>query len=128
MKRIPSLGEQEMQLLKFIGAHAPVSVREVSDNFEQKLGLARTTILTMMERLRKKGFLNRSKVDGIFKYNVKIETGDVLSHKISDFIERTLGGSMSPLLNHFISNSKLTAEEVKQLKSLAAKLEKEKGE
>ena len=123
MKKIPRLGEQEMAILKYVSEHSPAGVRDVSQFFEQKQGLARTTVLTVMERLRKKGFLSRSRVDGIFKYCARIDQTDVLSSKVSDFIEKTLGGSLSPLFNYFISSSKLTEEEIRELKELASKLE-----
>lgn len=123
MKKLPSLGEQEMQILKYVDANSPASVRDVAQYFEQEQNLARTTILTVMERLRKKGFLSRSQIDGVFKYSAKIQTDTLLSNKISDFIEKTLGGSMSPLMNYFMSSSKLTNDEVKQLKELVAKIE-----
>jgi predicted transcriptional regulator len=127
MKKIPSLGEQEMDLLKYIGEHAPVSVREAAAHFEKEKGLARTTILTVMERLRKKGFVSRAKTDGVFKYSQKLRTGDVLTHKVSDFIERTLGGSAAPLINYFMDSKSLNDDEIRQLKALAAKLEKGSG-
>ena len=127
MRKIPSLGEQELALLQFVDEHAPVSVRDMATHFERERGLARTTVLTMTERLRKKGFLSRSKHDGIFKYSAKFEAGDVMSGKVSEFIERTLGGSLSPLFNYFLTSKDLTADELEQLKKLAAKFEK-KGE
>jgi predicted transcriptional regulator len=123
MKKMPRLGEQEMEILKFVNDAAPISVRDVAEHFEKTRSLARTTVLTVMERLRKKGFLTRAQVDGVFKYSAKFETGDVLSSKVSDFVEKTLGGSMSPLLSYFISSSKLTDTEISQLKDLAAKLD-----
>ena len=125
MRQIPSLGEQEMELLRYVWEHAPVSVRDVAQQFEKEKGLARTTVLTVMERLRKKGFLSRTKMYGIFQYSAKIETQDLLTHKISDFIEKTLGGSVSPLFQHFLSSDRLSAKEIQQLKDLAAKLDME---
>lgn len=125
MKRMPSLGEQEMALLKHISEKSPITVREVAQFFESQL--ARTTVLTMMERLRKKGFLVRSRLDGVFHYTAKFETGDVLKSKISDFVEKTLGGSVGPLVNYFISSSNLSDKEVTQLKELAERIEKKGG-
>ncbi|KYG62430.1 methicillin resistance protein [Bdellovibrio bacteriovorus] len=127
MKKMPRLGEQEMEILKYVNECAPVAVRDVAEHFEKSKGLARTTVLTVMERLRKKGFLTRSQVDGVFKYSAKFETGDVLSSKVSDFVEKTLGGSMSPLLSYFLSSDKLSDEEINQLKTLAAKLDQKGG-
>ena len=124
MKKMPRLGEQEMEILKFVNERAPIAVREVAEHFEKTKNLARTTVLTVMERLRKKGFLSRIQVEGVFQYSAKFETGDVLSSKVSDFVEKTLGGSMSPLLSYFISSSKLSDTEISQLKDLAAKLDK----
>src|SRR3954467_10351389 len=100
-----------MELLKYVGEKSPISVREVAAHFEKEKGLARTTILTVMERLRTKGFLSRGKEDGVFKYSAKFATGDVLSNSISNFVEKTLGGSVSPLLAYF-SNSSLSADEI----------------
>lgn len=125
MKPAGSLGDQEMQILSFINDHSPISVREVATHFEKEKNLARTTILTMMERLRKKGFLNRSKVDGVFRYTVKFEQEKVLHKKVSEFIERTLGGSVSPLFNYFSESTDLTADEIRQLKKIADKIAKQ---
>ena len=83
-------------------------------------------MLTVMERLRKKGFLSRAQQGGAFKYSSKIETNDLLSSKISDFVEKTLGGSVGPLFNYFISSSKLSDEEISKLKEMASRLEKSK--
>lgn len=127
MKKMPRLGEQEMEILKYVNERAPVAVRDVAEHFEKSKGLARTTVLTVMERLRKKGFLTRAQADGVFKYSAKFETGDVLSSKVSDFVEKTLGGSMSPLLSYFLSSDKLSDEEINQLKTLAAKLDQKGG-
>lgn len=123
MGKIPSLGEQEMELLKFISNHSQISVREVAMYFENEKGLARTTVLTVMERLRKKGFLKREKVDGIFKYSSKFNANEILSSKISDFVERMLGGSISPLFSYFINSMDLSKEEIQQLKILSQKIE-----
>ena len=127
MKKIPSLGEQEMDILKYISERAPISVRETAMHFETERKLARTTVLTVMERLRKKGFLNRTQSEGVFKYSPKFQTGDVLSSKVSDFVEKTLGGSVGPLFAYFMSSTNLSEDEISQLKDLASKLEQKKG-
>ncbi|MEO5666559.1 MAG: BlaI/MecI/CopY family transcriptional regulator [Bdellovibrionota bacterium] len=122
MKKKPGLGEQEMEILKFIEGRA-LSVKEVAAHFKKEKNLARTTILTMMERLRKKGFLARLKKDGLFRYTSKVDCDDVVNDKISDFVERTLGGSFSPLLAHF-SSSKVSSDELQELKNLVSRLTK----
>jgi predicted transcriptional regulator len=126
MKALPSLGEQEIEILRHISKQGEVSVRDVAEYFEKQKGLARTTILTVMERLRKKGYLTRKKVDGIFKYLEKIETETVMKGQVSEFIERTLGGSVGPLLNHFAGSKGLSDQEVDQLRAIVADYDKRK--
>jgi predicted transcriptional regulator len=126
MKAMPSLGEQENEILRYVSVAGSATVREVADHFEKEKGLARTTILTVMERLRTKGFLSRSKVDGIFKYSEKIEVATVMKSKVSEFIERTLGGSLSPLINHFAGSKGLSEEEIEQLRKIVSDFDKKK--
>ncbi len=124
MKKLPSLGEQEIEILRYISNHGELSVREVADHFEKQKGLARTTILTVMERLRTKGFLTRSKVDGIFKYSEKIEAQTVMKGKVTEFVERTLGGSVSPLISYFAGQRNLSSEEIDKLRAIVADFDK----
>ena len=46
----PRLGEQELAVLSYIAAHAPVAARDVVEQFASEQELARTTVLTVMER------------------------------------------------------------------------------
>lgn len=124
---MPSLGEQEMEILRHVSDQEPVSVREVAAHFEREKKWARTTVLTVMERLRKKGFLSRAQIEGVFKYSAKIQTVDVITSKVSDFVEKTLGGSVGPLFSYFLSSAELSDKEIAQLKELAAKIEKKGG-
>lgn len=126
MKKMPSLGDLEMELLKYVSEQAPISVRDVASYFELEKNLARTTVLTVMERLRKKGFLVRQSVQGIYQYSPKVETADLIKSKITEFVNKTLGGSVSPLLTYFVASENLSDDEVQKLKSLVAKLEAKK--
>ena len=53
--RKPTIGDQELALLQHIDESGAASVGEVAASFGEPRGLARSTVLTMMERLRGKG-------------------------------------------------------------------------
>ena len=67
MQKAP-LGELQLEILRFLSVHGPLSVGEVTARFGEPRGLARTTVLTVMERLREKGYLTRTKQAGVFRY------------------------------------------------------------
>jgi predicted transcriptional regulator len=123
--RKKNVAGQELELLQHVSDHAPITVREVADGFGAEHDLARTTVLTIMERLRKKGFLVRRKSDGIFVYNPAIGKPELMKGVVKDFFEQTLKGSLSPFVAYLGEKKDLTSEELTQLEELVKDLKKE---
>jgi predicted transcriptional regulator len=124
----PPLGAQEMGVLGYVAEHAPITVGEVAERFSASHGLARTTILTVIERLRRKGYLKRRKVEGVYRYSPTIPTPDLLRSLVSDFAERVLGGSPQPFLAYLLEEAELGDGEVAELRKLVREMEtKRKG-
>lgn len=120
-----SLGNQQTQLLKFLSAcQEPRTVREITEQFGEANGLARTTILTMLECLRKKGFVVRTEIDGINHYASKTSKSDLLQNMVSDFVEKTLEGSLSPFMAYLTRKADLNDAERAEVQRLIDKLEK----
>lgn len=117
-----SLGRVELELLQYIDKNHPISVGEVAEYWCEKNGGARTTVLTMMERLLKKGFLARKKIDGVYKYSPKQSVSSVIGDVVSDFVQGVLGGSIAPLAAYLSQERKLDPNEVEQLKQMVEKL------
>src|SRR5438876_2052613 len=115
MQKAP-LGELQLEILRFLSAHGPLSVGEVTARFGEPRGLARTTVLTVMERLREKGFLTRTRHAGLFEYAPSVPKAELLRHLVQDFVEKTLGGSLSPLAVYLASAQNITEEELAELK------------
>lgn len=124
----PALGRAELELLQFLTEHPPASVREVVQEFGVARGYARTTVLTMMERLREKGFLTRRKVGGVFRYAPNVSKAELLRNLVTDFVEKTLGGSLSPFVAYLSRGGRVRPEELQELKRLVAVLEADQEE
>ncbi len=124
----PRLGDLELEVLQFIASDPPKTVREVAEQYGEPRGLARTTILTVMERLRKKGYLQRSPGKGAFHYAPGREPAEVMDNLVRNFVERTLGGSIQPFMAYLANSRGLTQEETAQLNELAERLDSEKGD
>lgn len=123
--KTPTLGEQELVVLRFIAEHAPVAAREVIDKFAGEQELARTTVLTKIERLRKKGYLTRRRQKGVYVYSPRVPQTEVIQGLVRDFVEKTLGGSVSPVLAYLIHTRRLSSDELTVLQRLADELETE---
>ena len=122
----PNIGRAEMEILRYVSDHHPVSVRDVAGYVSATKGHVRTTVLNVMERLRKKGYLKRRKSNGIFQYSPSVPRAELLRSLVREFVERTLGGSLSPFVAYLTHEGNLNAEELAELRALVAELERDK--
>lgn len=118
----PHLGDQELEVLKYVSENAPITAREVAEKFGEERKLARTTILTVIERLRKKGYLTRRRKEGVYEYLPSKEPGEVMQGLVGQFIQRTLGGSVSPVVAYLSRTREISPEELDELEALVEKL------
>jgi predicted transcriptional regulator len=121
--RDPHLGPAELETLRFVLEQQPTPVRTVADHFAATRGYGRTTVLKTMERLRAKGYLKREEADGVNVYSSTRTLEELDSYVIEDFVQMSLGGSVSPLLAFLTRQRDLTPEELKAMKSLVDKLD-----
>jgi predicted transcriptional regulator len=117
-----SIGDQELALLHHLEQQGGASVGEVAAQFGEARGLARSTVLTMMERLRAKRFLRRRRIDGVYRYSAT-GGGDVMQGAVGAFVEKTLQGSVSPFVAWMSERGKVSDEELAQLEALVEKLQ-----
>ncbi len=118
----PALGDQELEVLRFIAERAPVAARDVVEGFGPDRHLARSTILTVIERLRKKGYLTRRRRDGVYHYSPRVPQQEVVQSVIREFVDKTLGGSVSPLMAYLVKTRSLSRQEITELEELVADL------
>ena len=117
------LGHLELSVLQYIADHHPITVREVAAHFAETSGQARTTLLTVMERLRAKGYLKRRRAAGAHRYTATLSKADLLQQLVGDFVEDILAGSVSPFVAYLSRSERLNADEIKELENLLKRSE-----
>ena len=105
-----------------------ITVGEAAERYGTRQGLARTTILTVMERLRAKGYLARVKEQGVFRYTSRYSLAELLSLLVGDFTERMLGGSTQPFVAYLAENPRVSDDELEQLRALVEGLDSQRRE
>ena len=124
-----SIGDQELALLQYIAEQGAASAGEVAAAFGESRGLARSTVLTMMERLRAKAYLQRRQVDGgVFRYSTTTQQDDVVRNAVGSFVEKTLQGSVSPFVAWMSQRTEVSDDELAELEGLVAKLQSKRRE
>jgi predicted transcriptional regulator len=124
----PSIGDQELSLLQYIAEHSNASVGEVAVGYGEPRGLARSTVLTMMERLRGKAYLKRRQVAGVYRYSPAARPGEVMRSAVGQFVEKTLSGSVSPFVAWMSERTDVSDTELAELEALVAQLQSRRKE
>jgi len=115
------VGEQELGILHEIVEHGPGSVGELQARFGEPRGLARSTVLTMMERLRRKGYLKRRSAGGVFLYAPR-GGHEVLRGVVGRFVEKALGGSVAPFVAYLAERDSVSDRELAELEQIVDRL------
>ncbi len=117
-----SIGEQELALLRHIADRGSVTVAEAVEQFGAARELARSTVLTMMERLRRKGHLARRTVDGVYRYRARTTSAELMKGAVQRFVERNLDGSVAPFLAYLSEAGQVSDAELRELEDIVARL------
>jgi predicted transcriptional regulator len=126
-QRVPkSIGDQELALLRFVSEAGQSTVGQAAERFGQPRGLARSTVLTMMERLRKKGHLTRRQQDGLYHYAPRTAHGAAVRQALTRFIDRTLDGSIAPFVAYLGEREQISDEELAELEAVLERLQSQR--
>lgn len=127
-KKAEPLGHVQLKVLRYVADHQPIRVGEVADYFAETEGKARTTILTVMEKLREKGYLTRKRIGGTFHYSPRLDKNVIMASVVHRFIHETLAGSVSPFIAYLVESRRVSDEELASLKDLVRELETDREE
>ncbi len=116
-KKQENLGELELEVMKILWERGRSSVLQVSEKLSKQKGYARTTILTIIQRLHKKGFLKRKKEDGVYRYEPTQKRQQVMGRLLSQFIDRVFDGSSTSLVQH-LTGAEMSDKELDQIKAI----------
>jgi predicted transcriptional regulator len=115
-------GSLEIKVLEALWrADAPQNVRDLQPSFQ---GVAYTTLMTTLDRLHRKGVLNREKSGRAFLYRPKYTREELLSGLAGQALEAVFGSraeDLKPILSFFIETvSRQDRESLAALERLVA--------
>ena len=124
MNQRKSIGNAELEILKYIAETGETPVRAVADHFAETKGYVRPTVLKMMERLRAKGYLERSTAGDVFVYRSTADPEQLNQGLVEDFVRGPLDGSITPMVAYLVEQEDISKDDISRLKDLISKLEK----
>ncbi len=118
------LGELETAVMKLLWRESELTVNQVEERLQQRRQIARTTALTTLDRMHRKGYLTREKQGKAFVYSPRYTREQFEREMAQEVLGALLGGIGEPVLSTFVE---LVGEDDANLDRLEA-LIKEKRE
>ncbi len=119
MKKIPRISESEWEVMKVLWARGPCPAWQI---IEALAGVDASwhpkTVKTYLTRLVNKKALGFRKEGRAYLYRPLVSERECVDSASESFLARVFGGSLKPMLAHFVEHKKLSAEEIRELRNL----------
>jgi BlaI family transcriptional regulator, penicillinase repressor len=117
-----TLGDSEMEVLVNVWELKEATVAQVHERILAKRKVAYTTIMTMMQKLAKKGYL-RYRKDGVtYVYSAAIDPSQVKQDMLGHIINKVFKGSPTALMQTLVDHEEITDAERDTIKAIINKL------
>ncbi|MCA9257985.1 MAG: BlaI/MecI/CopY family transcriptional regulator [Planctomycetales bacterium] len=112
--------ELELEILKVLWRDSPLPVRDVRSRLETDAGrpLAHSTVITMLNIMHRKGFLNRRKVGNAFHFSPKVEKTSVTGRMMGDLLSRAFDGSPAEMVLNLLETTEIDPDEMAELRRM----------
>lgn len=122
MKTVPRISDTEWEIMRIVWENHPLTGNEViaaltnaDPHWHPK------TVRTLLARLVQKKALGYQAKGRTYVYSPLVTEHECTTAASDSFLDRVFGGSLRPMLTHFVEKRKLTLEDLEELKKLLEK-------
>ena len=119
VKPTPKISDTEWEIMRVVWAHSPITAAEVIEHLTaQDPSWHPKTARALLGRLVQKKALGYREQGRSYAYSPLVSESECAGAASESFVSRVFGGSLRPLLAHFVERQKLTKQELEELQSL----------
>jgi predicted transcriptional regulator len=123
-KQRPTMSDAEREVLKALWEHEPSTVRDVHGRLsEQGHEWTRSTVITLLQRLERKGYVASDKRKFAFVFRATVTREEVMHQRIAKLADELSEGDAVPLVLAFAQRHPFTEEELVQFRQLINEME-----
>ena len=117
--KIPRISDTEWEVMKIIWPQGPNTADVVIGALQkQDPTWHPKTAKTLLNRLLKKGALGYDKTGRAYIYRALVNEKECQDAVSKSFLERVFGGSLRPMLAHFVERRKISPKEAAELRKI----------
>jgi BlaI family transcriptional regulator, penicillinase repressor len=118
-----TLTPQELSIMKVVWRLETPTVRAVYEALRKTRPIAYTTVMTMMNVLEDKGYLEKKSNGRAHVYTPTKPRHQVVGAMVRDFVDRVFDGASSSLLLHLARDSRLSERQRKAVQRIIEEMD-----
>ena len=128
-KTISRLPDSELDIMLVLWNHEPpMSRMEIERVVNEKKKLAPTTILSLLTRLEKKGFVSAKKEGKMNLYTPLVTQEEYQQKESRSVLEKLYGNSLKRFVNALYQGEKMKKEDIQELSDFLKEMEEDQEE
>lgn len=124
MPESPNISDAEWDIMRIVWQVSPLTAADIIARLSGSKTWKPKTVKTLIGRLVQKQALGFNKDGREYTYFPLLNEDECVQEASRSFLDRIYGGSLKPLMVHFLQNEKLSSEDIKELKALLQEKEK----
>lgn len=117
MTRTPRISETEWEVMQVVWAQGLCSAGQIIEALERRDPTWHPkTVKAFINRLVSKKALGFKKDGRAYLYRAVVKEEDCVDAASESFLKRVFGGSLQPMLAHFVERKRLSEEEIRELR------------
>ncbi len=122
--QVPHITDAEWDVMRIVWRVSPLTASEIIEQLSGSKSWKPKTVKTLIGRLVQKQALGCSKDSREYTYFPLVSESECVNAESESFVNRIFGGSLKPMMVHFIKNEQLTQADIQELKALLEEKER----
>ena len=120
-EELPALSEAQLEIMHVVWDGGEVTVTDVWTVLARRRPVARNTVLTLMDRLEKKGWLKRRADGQTHAYTAAVPRAATLGDVVHRLVDAAFAGSPEALVLALLEGRGVSDEEARRIRQLIDK-------
>ncbi len=123
-RSLDDLGDLQKTVMEIVWTLGEASVNQVKTKLVRRK-LAYTTVLSVMQKLDKAGWLTHREEGRAYVYRPVVTRAEAGRSSLRQFIDRVCGGDPIAMFQHLLDDQELSADDLAELRKMIDKRRKE---
>jgi BlaI family transcriptional regulator, penicillinase repressor len=118
MAKRAACSKAELEVARIVWDLKGATVRQVLESLPADRRLDYKTVQTYLRRLEAKGYLQARRDGKTSVFTPRVRPAQVIRETIGDLVDRLFGGEALPLVEHLITDRRLSDDDIQKLRQL----------